>query len=297
MLKYYIIGVVVFSSMFGFSQVKTVQTDTLVLYYESNAYKVTNNNENKIIQKLLNKTIKNIEIHGFADYVGSNDYNNSLALKRAKTVLNTIKKYNNKAPLTVLSMGETYSKQDLKNDYRGVLEDRKVICYIHYVTKPDIDTPKIELEIPQENYLEVLNSIKIGGSIILKNILFYLGKAIIIPSCLPELNLLQETLKNNPNLHIEIRGHVCCGSYDEIENEYKEEDMEAEVSNTYHYDYNKTLSLNRAETIKRHLVYKGIDSERITTKGMGFSSPLHFPESNEDDRLLNRRIELIVVKH
>jgi outer membrane protein OmpA-like peptidoglycan-associated protein len=287
--------------MLGFSQVNTIHKDTLIIYYESNKYKVTASSEKKIKQKFLGKRVKSVEIYGYADYVGRNEFNDNLALKRAKRVSDFIEKYRSVDVMNIISMGETHSIQNSTNPPKGVLEDRKVVCYINYIDVAENKTSEIELEVSSKNYLEQLNILKIGESILFKNILFYLGKAVMIPSSFPELELLLQTLKNNPDLHIEIRGNVCCGSYDEIENKSKykneDDDVQEEVLNTYHYDYNKTLSLNRAETIKRHLVYKGIDSERIITKGMGFSNPLHFPESDEEDKLLNRRIELVVIKN
>lgn len=296
MLKCLITIIVILSSRLGFSQDNTIHKDSLILYYESNKYKVPASAEQKIKQKLLNRTIKRIDIYGYTDYVGSNVFNDALALKRAQMVSNIVKKYSAIDALNIISMGETYSRQDSTNYPKGVLEDRKVVCYISYT-----DTLEdLKLQTSPENYLKKLNTLKIGESIVLRNILFYLGKAIIIPSSLPELELLLQTLENNPNLYIEIIGHVCCGSYDEIENkekyEYETEYEYEAVLYTNSYDYNKTLSLNRAEAIKRHLKYKGIDPKRIVTKGMGFSNPLYFPEKSEDDKLSNRRIEVVVLK-
>ena len=82
MLKCLITIIVILSSRLGFSQDNTIHKDSLILYYESNKYKVPASAEQKIKQKLLNRTIKRIDIYGYTDYVGSNVFNDALALKR-----------------------------------------------------------------------------------------------------------------------------------------------------------------------------------------------------------------------
>jgi OOP family OmpA-OmpF porin len=59
--------------------------------------------------------------------------------------------------------------------------------------------------------------------------------------------------------------------------------------------YNIGLSDKRAQAIKDYLVDKGIDSSRITTKGLGYLQPIADNETPEG-RALNRRAEIIPVK-
>jgi outer membrane protein OmpA-like peptidoglycan-associated protein len=54
-------------------------------------------------------------------------------------------------------------------------------------------------------------------------------------------------------------------------------------------EYNKQLSLRRAETVKRFLVEKGIDPSRLTTVGYG-STKLLSPDHPDDPS--NRRVEI-----
>lgn len=54
-------------------------------------------------------------------------------------------------------------------------------------------------------------------------------------------------------------------------------------------EYNKQLSLRRAETVKHFLVQKGIDPKRLDTVGYGSEKPLS-PDHPEDPS--NRRVEI-----
>jgi len=55
--------------------------------------------------------------------------------------------------------------------------------------------------------------------------------------------------------------------------------------------YNINLSKNRAESVKKALVAKGIGAARIQTKGEGYKYPLASNDQEDDGRELNRRVE------
>ena len=55
--------------------------------------------------------------------------------------------------------------------------------------------------------------------------------------------------------------------------------------------YNINLSKDRAESVKKALVAKGIGAARIQTKGEGYKYPLASNDQEEDGRELNRRVE------
>ena len=56
-------------------------------------------------------------------------------------------------------------------------------------------------------------------------------------------------------------------------------------------EYNIKLSLERANSVKNHLINLGISSDRIKTFGFGSKKPMS-EENSERDRLLNRRVEI-----
>lgn len=86
------------------------------------------------------------------------------------------------------------------------------------------------------------------------------------------MDRIAEILKNNNQLKLEIVGHTCdIGSAEK----------------------NRQLSLKRANSIKAMMVQRGVNPQRILTKGLGQAYPL-VPNSDEDNRKKNRRVEFKV---
>jgi outer membrane protein OmpA-like peptidoglycan-associated protein len=103
-----------------------------------------------------------------------------------------------------------------------------------------------------------------------ENVEYEAGKYEILPSSHNSLDDLSAILKEYPNVNVEIVGHTDASG------------QEA---------FNKVLSLKRADMVKDYLVEKGIDSARITTKGMADSQPIA-PNNTQEGRQKNRRIEV-----
>ena len=55
--------------------------------------------------------------------------------------------------------------------------------------------------------------------------------------------------------------------------------------------YNKRLSIARAETVKAHMVAKGIDVARVRTMGVGATEPIA-SNVTADGRSKNRRVDI-----
>lgn len=107
----------------------------------------------------------------------------------------------------------------------------------------------------------------------LENIYFEFDKAMLKPESFPSLDLLVKTLKENPKMFIEIAGHT---------------------DNVGDYNYNLTLSTNRAFAVRNYLIQKGISSKRVNAKGYGDTSPVGDNES-DDGRQQNRRTEVRII--
>jgi outer membrane protein OmpA-like peptidoglycan-associated protein len=110
----------------------------------------------------------------------------------------------------------------------------------------------------------------------LRSIAFRANSTKVEPESYPILNQLVALLKENPSYKLEIIGHTD-GSNERTTDAYLRE-----------------LSLKRAESVKEYLVSKGIDPERITTKGMGRDMPVA-DNSTPEGRAKNRRIEFRIL--
>ena len=78
----------------------------------------------------------------------------------------------------------------------------------------------------------------------------------------------------------------------------KYEDTEVNVlghtDSTGPSSYNKTLSRNRAGSVKTYIASQEVDSERIITEGYGESDPVA-DNATAEGRQLNRRVEIVIV--
>jgi OOP family OmpA-OmpF porin len=112
------------------------------------------------------------------------------------------------------------------------------------------------------------------GCWVVKGVQFDYKKWNVKPQFNSNLDNIENILKKNSELKIRIEGHT-----DDIGSK----------------KYNIDLSGKRAKAIKDYLVGKGIDSSRITTKGLGYSQPIAGNDTPKG-RALNRRAEIIPVK-
>lgn len=131
------------------------------------------------------------------------------------------------------------------------------------------------------NYLDQCPNTPLGASVDLRGcwtyaavVLFDFNSADVKSEAYPMLNEAVLIMKKNPDLNVEIDGHT---------------------DNVGPSAYNMTLSEKRAEAIKDYLVTRGVDSERLTTKGFGFTKPAASNDTKEG-RAKNRRVEFTPVK-
>ena len=113
----------------------------------------------------------------------------------------------------------------------------------------------------------------VGQKLKLENLNFIINTYIVVPQSKGKMYELLLVMKNNPNLKIEIQGHLCCMPTDRLD-----------------------LSTQRAKAVNNFLVANGINEERITFKGFGSTQPIYvLPEKDEAQRSANRRVEILIV--
>ena len=119
-----------------------------------------------------------------------------------------------------------------------------------------------------------LKQIKIGETVVLKNIFFETAKYDLKIESKIELEKLIQFLKNNPQIKIELSGHT---------------------DNTGKKDYNQNLSENRAKTVYNYLINKNITKQRLSYKGYGDTKPVD-TNNTEQGKANNRRTEFKVIE-
>ncbi|MEZ4757501.1 MAG: carboxypeptidase regulatory-like domain-containing protein [Flavobacteriales bacterium] len=111
----------------------------------------------------------------------------------------------------------------------------------------------------------------------LENILYDYNKWDIRPDAAMELDKLVETLRENPTVRIELSSHTDCRGKD---------------------SYNLSLSQKRAKSAVDYIISKGIDKERVVSKGYGESKPTETcacEKCSEEQHQRNRRTEFTVL--
>ncbi|MCQ2336654.1 MAG: OmpA family protein [Paludibacteraceae bacterium] len=135
-------------------------------------------------------------------------------------------------------------------------------------------------DLPEQNeYKEIskditLKKIAVGKSVILKNLFYEIDKADLSLESIVELGNVIKLLNDNPTMCLEIQGHT---------------------DRTGTKAHNKTLSEKRAQSVATYLIEKGIDPNRLTSKGYGYDKPIA-PNNTEEGRAENRRTEIVVTK-
>ncbi len=113
-----------------------------------------------------------------------------------------------------------------------------------------------------------------GARVVLRGVEFGFDTAFIDPVSRTTLELVAEELGRRPGVRVRIDGHTC---------------------NMGSVDYNRELSEQRAEAVKRILVGYGIPADRLEAAGHGESQPVADNES-DGGRALNRRVELVILE-
>ena len=144
------------------------------------------------------------------------------------------------------------------------------------VVIPKIDTlrpMKMDLVI-DTNGTKMDAEIVLDKTIVLKNVLFETGAAVLLPGSFPELDATADYLFRTPLVKLEVSGHT---------------------DNIGNAGQNLILSEKRAKAVMDYLVSKSIDPGRISHKGYGSTKPIS-DNNTEEGRKQNRRVELVFSK-
>jgi len=294
-----------FSLIFFLGIANVFAQEQFTVYFGSDKYELSKSELARLNQWLtLNKEVKVVGAYGFCDEEGSSDYNDTLAKKRVDFVFNKIKnKVKIREDFKSITFGELHTMSKVK------AENRKVTLY--YILSKDfaredeivkvkkapetpIEKPKAKpvVKYPSQFVFENPNGTKDtlkmdtifmkkmaaahkGEKLKIKDLNFYINTFAVMPASREKLYELLFVLQNNPNLKIEIQGHLCCSPVDK-----------------------QNLSTQRAKAVYNFLVYNGIDKSRLSYRGFGSTQPIYpIPEKSEKETAANRRVEIMIIEN
>jgi outer membrane protein OmpA-like peptidoglycan-associated protein len=268
------------------------------IYFDSNKYELTSLESNKLNQWISsNPKVKIVGIHGFCDEDGSSSFNDTLAKNRINFVYTFIKnKIAIRDDFKTRSFGELHTLSKIKAENRKVTlfyieaNDLSRENQILGIKEEPIQLPKAVIKYPEKlvfdnpdgtsseykldvAFMQKMTEAGVGQKLKLENLNFIINTYIVVQQSKGKMYELLLVMKNNPNLKIEIQGHLCCMPVDRLD-----------------------LSTQRAKSINNFLVANGINEERITFKGFGSTQPIYsLPEKDEAQRSANRRVEILIV--
>src|SRR5258705_7232766 len=179
-------------------------------HFDFGRYELTANARQKLDSFLLlyknNPKKQAFNIDGHCDYIGSNGYNERLSANRSVTVKKYLIDHGVDPDLIARATahGESQPLNENKTEEERQLNRRVEISVGATITK----TPSITLT---EKITDTAT--KAGTNIVLKNINFYGGTPFLLPESSPTVDELLQVMRRNPQLVIEIQGHICCVAY------------------------------------------------------------------------------------
>ena len=284
-----------FFSLFGYGQ------QQFSVYFDTNSPDLKKS-ETTRLQKWMqdNKDVKIVAINGYTDEDGSTTHNDSLSQKRVNTLFAFVSgKIKIREDFKTRSFGELHHHSKNKaenrkatiyyleakdipreNEILGIQPEapaepqKRVVTYPERITVDNPDGTKSEYKLNVEFMRQMTNAAK-GDKLTIANLNFVINTFAVVPASRSKLYELLLVMQRNPNLKIDIQGHLCCSPKD-------------------HTD----LSTKRAFAIYNFLVLHDISKSRLSYKGLGTTSPLHvIPEKNEAERAANRRVEIEILSN
>jgi outer membrane protein OmpA-like peptidoglycan-associated protein len=287
-LKCFLLGL----ALWCFSAQGQASGDSLAVLFEFNKAVITANGQQHLDAFIRRHALQQgnvpLALKGHCDSFGTLAYNDRLAGRRIASVLAYMR-----------SKGVDTSIVALKKGYgeRAPLTDNSTPAQRQLNRRVDLilipkDTGALTLQTPQQSAppadtgvvvpRKTIETAVTGQTIRLQNINFYGGRHTFLPQSMPALNDLLDIMRSYPALEIEIQGHICCMPGREDGMDYDAGDM--------------NLSYNRAKAVFDYLVAKGIDGQRMTYRGFAGQKPLVYPERTEEDRSMNRRVEIRITR-
>ncbi len=142
--------------------------------------------------------------------------------------------------------------------------------YLYFLDILDLTSETNEEKLRRSFYLR---KVEVGTRVVLDNIYFETGKAVLRSESFEALDQVYRFLENNPDLKLEISGHT---------------------DNTGSLRVNERLSKARAKAVVDYLLERGLPSEMLIYEGYADTQPVA-PNDTAEGRERNRRVEFKVI--
>src|SRR5687768_1638321 len=150
-----------------------------------------------------------------------------------------------------------------------------ITCGCSTVSVEMMTLPTAEISVTTESTPKDPEPVRLSKIEIEEQIQFATWKAKILEESFEVLDKVAATMKEHPELTlIEIQGHTAKANQP---------------------DRTQRLSQERAEAVRKYLMKKGVEPERLVAKGYGEEKPVADNET-EEGRVQNRRVEFVVLK-
>lgn len=273
-MKWLLLIVAFFSLEVGFAQEEEIYS----IFFEFDKFNLKEEQTEGVlsfVQKIDTARIESIQIYGYCDDRGKDEYNFVLSTNRATTVKNKLieRGIKSKIIITLEGKGRIMLDEDLQTDIpEARSKNRRVDVVVNYksITIENLKIPGVYSTIRQ-------NAVK-GDRIYLEKVLFERGSSQLTVLAKKELDKIALQLLKFKNIQFEIQGHVCCTPT------YHREAVDRETKK-------RELSVNRAKRVYNYLFKKGISNSRMTYRGYGNTQSL------KQGGALDRRVELLILKN
>jgi len=267
------------------------QQASITLFFGRDSSNISQQEYEKLanfVSKLEGAIIQDVKISAYCDDRSSHNYNRTLSNKRAVSIKNQLVDLGIEHRFISKMVGHGELPLDHSTD-KSIQDQRAFnrrtvveVAYKKEKTKladfekiePIVDSIKETKKVL--NDVNLLEHASVGDKMVLSNILFIPGRSDLQAKSYYALAKLKSSLKDNEKINILILGHVCC-----IPPGTDGKDMVTGKMN---------LSIARARKVYDYLVENGIDSGRLSYKGL----KADYPTGREQK--YDRRVEIEIVK-
>jgi outer membrane protein OmpA-like peptidoglycan-associated protein len=263
-----------------FTVVSFAQEDEEVhsIFFEFDKYNLKEEQANAVVafvSKIDTSRIESVQIFGYCDDRGKDQYNYTLSTNRANTVKNKLieRGIKSKIIITLEGKGRIMLDEDMQTNVpEARSKNRRVDVVVNFkpIVIEDLKIPGVYSTIKKDRI--------VGDRIYLDHVLFERGSSQLTYKAKKELDRIALELHKYKNIHFEIQGHVCCTPT------FQKEAVDRDTKK-------RELSINRAKRVYNYFLMKRISKVRMSYKGYGNTQSL------KQGSTLDRRVELLITKN